>query len=210
MDADEPDEEANLAIFRDSLFSVVLEKLNPQQRKRHKKTRSKSGSGSVSNAIDTVNSTADAAQVAEFSGYLADEIFPSLPQDLRQISYQAVQKDVNLSDKWSLPLSLNTYEEIADLTPPAVHDSLVSYGLIEPPKSDVQSFLAPALVTYLTAATATPPKWIETKVTACEICERDWVPMTYHHLIPKAVHDRVPVHTNDVYNIQLSAELNFT
>lgn len=187
MDAEEPDEEAKLNIFRDSLFSIVVDKLNPQPTKKHKKTRSKI-------AIDGNNAdstTTDAAQIAEFSDYLTNEIFPSLPQDLRQISYQALQAKTVLSDKWSLPLSLGTYEEIADLIPPVVHDSLASYGLIEPPKSDVQSFLSPAITAYLIAATAPPPKWGETRVTACEICERDWVPITYHHLIPKAVHTKV-------------------
>lgn len=191
MDGEDVDEESNLNAFRDCLFAIVLEKLNPQQRK-HKKTRSKSGSQIDNHNENFVTSAAtDAEQLADFSEYLTNEIFPSLPSDLRQISHQALRDNVALSDKWSLPLSLNTYEEIADLMPPSVHDSLFSYGLIAPPKSDVQSFLSPAIATYLTAATAPPVKWAVTKVTACEICERDWVPMTYHHLIPKAVHAKV-------------------
>jgi len=43
---------------------------------------------------------------------------------------------------------------------------------------------------YLEAAIAAPPVWVTTRRTECEICERE-VPLTYHHLIPKAVHTKV-------------------
>ena len=32
--------------------------------------------------------------------------------------------------------------------------------------------------------------WSKTRTTECEICERE-VPLTYHHLIPREVHDKV-------------------
>ncbi len=31
--------------------------------------------------------------------------------------------------------------------------------------------------------------WFKTRTTECEICERE-VPLTYHHLIPREVHDK--------------------
>lgn len=30
--------------------------------------------------------------------------------------------------------------------------------------------------------------WAQTRAAACELCERGWVPLTYHHLIPRSVH----------------------
>lgn len=190
----EEEDEPNLNIFRDCLFDIVLEKSNPEQKQKRarrapsSRTRSAQAASKENNLPD---SAIDPSQLVDFSDYLASEIFPSLPRDLRTISHQAIQENVILSDKWSLPLSLSTYEEISDLVPPSVTDSLEAYGLITPPTTDLQSFLSPVIAAYLTAATAAPPKWIETKLTACEICERDWVPMTYHHLIPKAVHAKV-------------------
>jgi len=77
------------------------------------------------------------------------------------------------------------------LIPGSVHDSLEAYGLIEPPKSDLQSFISPVIAAYIGAATSPPPKWIATKTSACEICDRDWINLTYHHLIPRGVHAKV-------------------
>lgn len=191
----------NLSTFRDCLFAIILEKSGPPKRQRQKKPRrnlaatsrnAASSSGTSPTATNDADATIDdPSQLVDFSDFLAYEIFPSLPQELQVISYQTLQDDVHLSDKWSLPLSLNTYEEIMVLIPPSVNEGLEAYGLIQPPSSDLQSFLSPVISAYLTAATVAPPKWITTKVSACEICERDWMPLTYHHLIPKAVHAKV-------------------
>ncbi|KAK5081319.1 hypothetical protein LTR05_008113 [Lithohypha guttulata] len=192
MSVDEEDDDTNLNLFRDCLFSTILEKSNPRQQKQKKtRVRTSAGSNSSIESSKDVTTTTDPAQLVDFSDYLASEIFPSLPRDLQRISHRALQENAALSEKWSLPLSLSTYEEIIELVPPSVNDSLEAYELVKPPQTDLQSFLSPAIVAYLTAAAAAPPKWAETKVTACEICDRDWVPMTYHHLIPKAVHAKV-------------------
>lgn len=192
MSLDEDEEELNLNTFRECLFNIVWEKLNPTQKQKKSRGRRASASKQGSDGRSTDEASGpDPTELVEFSDFLANEIFPSLPQELKKVSYQALQDDVQLSDKWSLPLSLNTYEEIVDLVPPSVTDSLEAYGLVEPPKSDLQTFLSPVIAAYLSAATVAPPKWSATKVTACEICERDWVPMTYHHLIPKDVHAKV-------------------
>ena len=194
MSSDEEDDEQNLNLFKDCLFNIVLEKSNSDQKQKRSKRASVSKTRSVqptSKDSNTEDAITDTSQLVDFSDYLAGEVFPSLPSAIRTISYQAIQADIALSDKWSLPLSLATYEEVADLVPPSVTDSLQAYSLISPPASDLQTFLSPVIATYLTAATAAPPKWIETRLSACEICERDWVPLTYHHLIPRAVHAKV-------------------
>lgn len=190
----EAENEHNLGIFRDCLFNAILEKSGPEQKPKQKKLRGRrtSAAGVASGDDSKANiATPDLSQLVDFSDYLVGEIFQNLPEELRSISYQTLQENVLLSDKWSLPLSLGTCEEIAALVPPSVNDSLETYGLIEPPKSDLQSFMSTVTAAYLNAATTPPPAWSATRSSACEICERDWILLTYHHLIPKAVHAKV-------------------
>lgn len=74
---------------------------------------------------------------------------------------------------------------------PTVSDSLCSYGLLKD-ASDLDHFLEPVFNNYLTAATAAPPEYTPSVTTSrpsgCEICEREHLPLTYHHLIPRQVH----------------------
>jgi 5-methylcytosine-specific restriction endonuclease McrA len=51
--------------------------------------------------------------------------------------------------------------------------------------------LRPVLEAYITSTTAPPPPWASTRASACEICEREWIPLTYHHLIPRSTHAKV-------------------
>lgn len=44
---------------------------------------------------------------------------------------------------------------------------------------------------YTSSVTTGPPAWASTRADACEICERDWIPLSYHHLIPRGVHAKV-------------------
>lgn len=53
------------------------------------------------------------------------------------------------------------------------------------------AFLRPVLTEYIASVTAAPPAWAKTRTEACEICERDWIPLSYHHLIPREVHAKV-------------------
>lgn len=195
-------EDANLAIFRDCLFNSIVERSASDQKARKSRQRATSKPKALSTAGENKPRTAnvssstsvhpgDPSQLVDFSDYLAEEIFPTLPEDLRSISHQVLVEDVSLSDKWSLPLSLTVYEELTELIPASVNDNLEAYGLTKPPKSDLQSFIAPLIAAYLSAATTPPPKWGATRASACEICERDWINLTYHHLIPKAVHAKV-------------------
>ena len=81
-----------------------------------------------------------------------------------------------------------TVEIVVSTVPSDVVDTLTSYSIIMPPSSDLHSFMSPILACYISTVTAQPSAWTSTRKSACEICERDWVPLTYHHLIPKAVH----------------------
>lgn len=77
-----------------------------------------------------------------------------------------------------------------DTLDPELSESLSTYGIISPPASDITTFLAPVLTAYLQATTTPPPAASSTRgnVSEYELCERDWVPLTYHHLIPRFVH----------------------
>lgn len=66
-------------------------------------------------------------------------------------------------------------------------ESLEAYSLLDS-QADLPRFLVPVLQEYVNTATAAPPVWSTTRASACEICDRDWIPLTYHHLIPKQIH----------------------
>lgn len=78
--------------------------------------------------------------------------------------------------------------------PLTVADSLSSYGLIQD-ESDLDRFLEPALSTYVTAVSSPPPEHtpavMASRPDGCEICQREHLPLTYHHLIPRQVHAKV-------------------
>jgi hypothetical protein len=107
------------------------------------------------------------------------------------LSYHSLQNDASLSDTYTEPLSALTLEDLTETIPPTVVDTLTAYSLTTPPATDLQSFMSPIFSSYVSAVTTAPPPWISTRKSACEICERDWVPLTYHHLIPRGVHAKV-------------------
>ena len=74
--------------------------------------------------------------------------------------------------------------------PVSVSESLVVYGLISE-QSDYSTSLKSILCDYLYSVTAKPRVTVQDKATACEICDRDWIPLTDHHLIPRSVHAKV-------------------
>lgn len=194
----EDTEETNFATFRECLFEAVVSKCSDRSKSSGKRSaKAKDALTSTSqrrldgDRLESLEKESDPAELAEFSDYIAGEVFPGLPEELRSLSHQALQADNELGEKWSLPLSLSVFEELADMVDPSVADSLVAYGLVEPPKSDVQSFLSPVVTAFVNSVNVPPPKWISTRATACEICDRDWVPMTYHHLIPREIHAKV-------------------
>lgn len=67
-------------------------------------------------------------------------------------------------------------------------DSLTSYGLL-PDESDLPHLLEAPISAYITTCVAATPDFTpSTRATECEICDRGHLPLTYHHLIPRAVH----------------------
>ena len=73
--------------------------------------------------------------------------------------------------------------------PPSVTDSIEAYGLLSR-STDLANLVSSIIKEYIATATAAPPAWSNTRASACEICDRGWIPLTYHHLIPKQMHEK--------------------
>lgn len=182
--------------FRDILSTALIEKLQKPNKGRGSKQsrRGKPTSATGNTKADSgrdATPEADAEELSEFSEYIASIVFECLLPELQTITHRVWAETPRLQEDYALPL---TTSDIADkITPgldPCIPDSLTAYGIITPPGEDTSTFLAPILTSYLTAATTPPPppSAERHKTTDCEICGRDWVPLTYHHLIPRAVH----------------------
>ena len=192
-----PDEADNLELFRDSLSAILIAKLCPTPTKNPKKRTVKRQQNDPKTAVSAVpledSESNDANDLADFVAYLADEIFSGLPKDLRTISYAVVQDSTETADKYAVPLDTGIRAAIVKTLPASVPDSLCSYGLIEEP-SDLERFLDPVFANYISTATAAPPEYTpaltSSRPSGCEICGREHLPLTYHHLIPREVHDK--------------------
>lgn len=114
-------------------------------------------------------------------------MFRAFAEELQDLSYSVHQSDPRLAGRYSDPLAPAVVENVLATIPPAVAESLEAYSLLES-LADLPKFLAPILQDYVNAATAAPPVWSTTRTSACEICDRDWIPLSYHHLIPKQMH----------------------
>ncbi|KAJ6137792.1 hypothetical protein N7471_004278 [Penicillium samsonianum] len=186
----------NYAVFRECLSNAIVarseEKPKPTRRKpKGKRTERKD----VTTATTVSTGRADPEELAEFVDFLASETFTTFPTSLQTLNYAAIQHDPTLSTLYvppdtDTPLPRATLETLFSPIPVSVTDSLLVYGII-PDAADLLDFLAPVLVEYTSSVTTGPPAWANTRADACEICERDWIPLSYHHLIPRGVHARV-------------------
>lgn len=190
---------SNYETFRDCLSEIVIQHLapastSPKRKKRGTKIGRKNGAaGSVSPDVTrSSENNSDAEDLGDFIDYLAHEIYSSLPSDLQTLSYASTQNDPDLSAIYTPPLTATTLDNIATHIPPSSLESLHVYGLLSDPEDLNRSILDPLLTAYTTATTAAPPAFTPfTRANACEICARDWIPLTYHHLIPRSTHARV-------------------
>ncbi|KAG6355375.1 hypothetical protein INS49_003337 [Diaporthe citri] len=180
--------------FRDILSSALIEKIQKPQKGRGNKQRKRgraanTGTAAVSNG--EAASEADVEELSEFSDYIASIVFENLPLELQTITHRVWAESPGLQEEYALPLTSNDIsDKITPTLDPEVSESLTTYGILTPPAEDITTFLAPILTAYLTATTTPPPPPSATRTltTDCEICGRDWVPLTYHHLVPRAVH----------------------
>lgn len=180
--------------FKDILSNALIEKTQKPQ-KGHGNKQRRRGKPANTRATAANNGEAasetDAEELSEFSDYIASMVFESLPPELQTMTHQVWSDSPRIQEEYALPLTSNDIsEKITPTLDPEASDSLTTYGILTPPAEDMTTFLAPILTTYLTTVTAPPPPPSATRAstTDCEICGRDWVPLTYHHLIPRMVH----------------------
>ncbi|EEH43582.1 uncharacterized protein PADG_08202 [Paracoccidioides brasiliensis Pb18] len=191
MDGRTSVENPNYETFRDSVSQTLIHrsaqnpsKIPPRRQKKTSPLPADSGKPSLLELEAN-----DPEDLAEFIDYIAGETFNSLPEEVQSLSYATIQGNSGLSGKYAEPLPLPALDSLTAAVPLSVSESLAVYGLI-PDASEFPSFLNPILTGYIAAAVAGPPKWSATRASACEICDREWVPLTYHHLIPREVHDK--------------------
>ncbi|KAM5440357.1 hypothetical protein McanMca71_003838 [Microsporum canis] len=184
----EDDAKENYGIFREcvskSILNRSIEKSSMVRRRRNRRSNAKTGYTKASFPEDN-----DPAELAEFIDFIAQEIFSSFPRDVQTLSFNTIQSSSTLAETYAGGISGTTIEFLASLVDPAVAESLVTYGLMSEP-SDLTTVLSSVFMEYSSTVTAKPPPFSATRSSACEICERDWIPLTYHHLIPKAVHGK--------------------
>lgn len=125
-----------------------------------------------------------AAELDEFIQYLTQETFDTLPENVK-----------------SSDLDLMSAEDLGAIsTPPSFRETVITYSLTtddngaEDMFSSILSNFKDELVSIVEDAkrASLPPAhgWKSTRTDTCEICGRD-VPLTYHHLIPRSMHDKV-------------------
>ncbi|KKZ68421.1 hypothetical protein EMCG_05879 [[Emmonsia] crescens] len=182
----------NYETFREYVSQALIQR-SAETPSKTPSRRKKKGTTHLANSEKsplTELETNDPEELAEFIDYIAGEAFNSLPEEVQSLSYATVQGNSGLANKYAEPLPRTALDSLTATVPLSVSESLSVYGLIPDP-SDFSAFLNPILTGYISAAQTGPPKWSNTRVTACEICERDWIPLTYHHLIPREVHAKV-------------------
>ncbi|KAK0649480.1 hypothetical protein B0T16DRAFT_327225 [Cercophora newfieldiana] len=209
-----PDEElSNYETFRDTLSVVLVQRLSQLPAKPNKAKSSRRSKRPHTTAPEPTttpepsNPSSDAEDLSEFIDYIATEIFTTLPSPLRTLSHHTWTTTPALQTTYPLPLTADSTAPLFTSLDPSIPDSLLAYSIItstpttplpldskpSTPPISLPDLLAPVLTSYLTACTTPPPPPSSTKstTTACEICQRDWINLTYHHLIPRFVHAKV-------------------
>ncbi|KAI1087602.1 hypothetical protein F5B19DRAFT_486590 [Rostrohypoxylon terebratum] len=180
------------------MTSILEEEQKNYEPRSKKKSPAKIQNTTTTTTLDTeanVGTEADrdlkdAESLAEFADYIAAETFHALPVELRTLDYHTYSKDTTLQSRYALPLTGSNTPLLLPSLDPSIADSLSAYGITREPAQGIDEFLAPVLTSYLTTLTTAPPPPRSTLRGAqgCELCGRDWIDLSYHHLIPRFVH----------------------
>lgn len=123
------------------------------------------------------SSDADDASLDDFISWLAADAWEILPPDTRAASYEH-------------PFLVDDlHEDVLEATPLQFSDTLIAYGVIGD-RDDALKLLRNTVDAFLQDACAAPAVGKQTRLAECEICDRE-IPLTYHHLIPRSVHNKV-------------------
>ncbi|ORY12739.1 hypothetical protein BCR34DRAFT_482203 [Clohesyomyces aquaticus] len=200
------DEQSNYETFRDCLSEPVLRILaapveRPKKKRREHRKKSVKGTNSLKEELEDgkggdgdvkpSNATTDAEDMSDFIDYLSTQLFTSLPPSLRTLTHPIYKSSPPLQI-YTPPLPSTTLSTLLSHLPPSALDNLSSYALL--PAADdpsLRNLLLPVYESYISVCIAPPPIWSSTRTEACELCLREWVPTTYHHLIPRSTHARV-------------------
>ncbi|KAI1193647.1 hypothetical protein F5X97DRAFT_338714 [Nemania serpens] len=126
--------------------------------------------------------------LADFTEYIATETFAYLPTELKTVDYHDYVASPSIRKRYILPLTGAEIPAHLPALDPGIADSLTAYGITDEERQGVHEFLAPVLTAFLTALSTAPPPPSSTRADACELCGRDWINLSYHHLIPRFVH----------------------
>lgn len=175
------DTSKNYSTLRDSLAAALATKLTPQPAKPRRRRRKSEAAPDPAPAPADTEGEAD---LAEFTEYIASETFECLPPELRSLTHTTW---TTIRDAYDLPLTGPDAEPILRDLDPSVDESLQTYT-----SRSAAEFLAPVLTSYLTTFTnpPTPPRALKASAEGCELCGRDWVRLSFHHLIPREVGDK--------------------
>ncbi|KAI4595487.1 hypothetical protein KJ359_006833 [Pestalotiopsis sp. 9143b] len=188
------DQQRNYELFRDCLSSVLIEKVTKPEPKARRRAKSKKPSREETNVTTTTKLSSqegrlqDAEELGDFVEYIAAETFECLPDELRTMEHHAYAKDEDMQARYALPLTGDDVALIVPALDTSVSESLLTYGITDESRQGAPEFLAPVLTAFVSAIAAPPPAPSSTRATSCELCGRDWIPLTYHHLIPRFVH----------------------
>ena len=195
------EEQSNFDIFKDCLSMILIEKIaTPQSRTTSLKTRLVKKSAGVSSRakVEENNNGEDEASLnnaedlAEFIDYIAAKTFQYLLDELKTLDYTTYKDGTDLQARYAIPLTGDNVSDILPSLDPSIADSLTAYGITNDSVQGINDLLAPVLTALMTSIATPAPVPSSTKAQAqadgCEICGRDWVPLTYHHLIPRFVH----------------------
>lgn len=102
-----------------------------------------------------------------------------------------LQDHADVAEHYSVPLDTTVLDQIILPLPASIPESLVAYGTLNE-SSDLSRLLEPILAAYITSVVAPPPEHTPalaaSRPDGCEICQREQLPLTYHHLIPRQMH----------------------
>ncbi|KAK3689823.1 hypothetical protein B0T22DRAFT_514551, partial [Podospora appendiculata] len=178
--------------FRDCLSSVLIERLTSKPpsrkfRRRAAKQASKKNSQDLVDSTTTTSAVETAEELSEFIDYIARSIFTTLPTQLQHLTHRSIAEQPNTA--YQSPFTSTTTSTLLTTLDPSITDSLHAYSILSS-MTTIHSLLSPVLTTYFALCTTPPPPPSSTKATttACELCDRDWINLTYHHLIPRMVH----------------------
>lgn len=207
-------ESNNYDVFRDSLSAVLVQRLTqtpikPARRSKHQQNKSPEpgplpdDAEDLSDFIDYIGSEIFTTLPARlrtldwhtWSTSLSLQSAYSLPLTAQDVSPLVTTLDPSISDSRTAPPLSATLP----LTHPVLAYGITTSTETAPLPSTssalvltLPDLLAPILTAYLTTLTTPPPPPSSTKAQAqasgCEICGRDWINLSYHHLIPRFVH----------------------